>query len=206
MTNIDDLEFRIECIYEAIGAVEETDISSVEPKLIKDGRRIVFYQDWSGELSDAKLANFANSLIENISSLEYLLKKWADNNGYDKVKVDNVFQNSIALKIIHDLWNNKKHGYPPRGKSHSGLYPRVDKYNRIMRMSTSAGEGSFIGYTLNRQGVQKVIGDGNAKVIITGDILDRDGNKIGDLYETLLKAINDWEKVLAEFGVNISSD
>ena len=60
-----------------------------------------------------------------------------------------------------------------------------------MRMTTKPEKDSFVGLTLDRQGVPKVIGDGNAKVIITGDILDRDGNKIGDLHETLLKAIND---------------
>ncbi len=206
MTNIDDLEFRIECIYEAIDTVEETDIGKFKPKVITDGNRVGIHQDWRGEDSDAKLANYVNSLIENISSLEYLLKKWADNKGYDKTSVDTAFNNSEALKIVHDLWNNKKHGYPPRSISHSGLYPRVEKYNRIMQMEAKPEKGSFTGYILNRQGNQKIIGDGNVKVIITGDILDREGNKIGDLHETLLKAINDWEKVLREFGVQIPSD
>ena len=42
-----------------------------------------------------------------------------------------------------------------------------------------------------------------AKVIITGDILDRNGNKIGDLYESLLEACEVWQKVLGEFGVKL---
>jgi hypothetical protein len=103
---------------------------------------------------------------------------------------------------VHDLWDNAKHAGSSR-KSKSGLHPSIRNIHSFLRLTTKPKEGSLVVYTLNRQGGQKVIGDGNAKVIITGDILDRDGNKIGDLYETLLKAIDDWEKVLTEFGVNI---
>jgi hypothetical protein len=62
---------------------------------------------------------------------------------------------------------------------------------------------SFLGLTLNRNGIPKIVGLGMAKVIITGDILDRNGNKIGDLYETLLEACEVWQKVLGEFGVKL---
>ena len=44
-------------------------------------------------------------------------------------------------------------------------------------------------------------GSGTAKVIITGDILDKDGNKIGDFHNTAMKALEAWEKVLAAFGI-----
>ncbi len=70
-----------------------------------------------------------------------------------------------------------------------------------MRMTTKPEKGSFVSLTLNRYGVPQIAGSGTAKVIITGDILDRDENKIGDLYDTLLEACEVWEKVLGEFGV-----
>ncbi len=200
MTNNNDLMFRIECIYEAIGDVEETDIGKFKPNVIKEGNRVGIYQDWSGELNDAQRTNYLESLITNIANFEYYLNKWVDNNKLEKAKVKDAFNRSQALKIVHELWNNAKHAGLAR-ESKSGLYPRIDKINTIMRMTTKSEKGSPIAYTLNLQGDQKIIGNGNAKVIITGDILDRDGNKIGDLYETLLKAIDDWEKVLSDFGV-----
>ena len=46
-------------------------------------------------------------------------------------------------------------------------------------------------YLAIEKGVPQIIGDGNVKGIVTGDIFDRGGNKIGALYEALLKAIND---------------
>ena len=56
----DDLVFRVQRLYTAIGAVEETDISKFIPKVINDGHRVGFYQDWSGGRSDAELANTVN--------------------------------------------------------------------------------------------------------------------------------------------------
>jgi hypothetical protein len=62
---------------------------------------------------------------------------------------------------------------------------------------------SSISLTLNRNGVPKIVGLDMAKVIITGNILDRNGNKIGDLYKTLLEACEVWQKVLGKFGVKL---
>jgi hypothetical protein len=57
--------------------------------------------------------------------------------------------------------------------------------------------------TFNRQGVPRIVESGTAKVIITGDILDRDGNKIGELHKTVLEAVKVWESVLDEFDVKL---
>ena len=202
----DELTLRIQRIYEAVDAVVETDISKLKPKIIKDGKRVTIYQNFSGGRSNAEIENNANILIHNVANLKDHLKKWAKNNGKDKTKVDDAFNDSQVLRTIQDLSNNDKHGYPPRDGGYSGKSPRVDKINTIMQMTASPEKGSFIGLTLNRQGAPKIIGGGSAKVIITGDIFDRDGNKIGELHKTLLKAINDWEEVLREFGVQIPSD
>lgn len=192
---------RIDRIYAALGAVQEPDVSKFKPKMINDGRRAGFYQDWMGELTEADVTNFAISLISNIASLEYHLKKWADHNGRDKTVVDETFADSPELKIIHDLWNNDKHGYPPRTPSKSRLCPRVDKFNRILQMTTKPEKGSSMRLTFNKQGVPQIAGAGTAKIIITGDILDKEGNKIGDFYNTVLKALEAWENVLDIFGI-----
>jgi len=202
----DELTLRIQRIYEAVGAVVETDISKFMPKTIKDGKRIGFYQDWSGGRSDAEIENIAHILMYNVANLKEHLRKWADNNGKDKAKVNASFKDSQALKIIKDLSNNDRHGYSPEKKGNSGKSPRIEKINTIMQMTTKPEKGSAMRLTFDQQGVPKITGSGDAKVIITGDIIDRDGNKIGDLYGTLLKAINDWEKLLIDFGLNVPSD
>ena len=199
----DDLNLKVQRLYAAIGAVEETDISKLRPKVIDDGHQIGFYQDWSGERSNAELSNIAYSLISNIANLKDNLKKWAANNGKDKAQVDDAFNNSEALKIIQDLSNNDKHGYPPRNGGHSGKSPKVEKINSIMQMTTKAERGSPVGLTFTPQGFPIILGNGTAKVIISCDIMDRDGNKIGDLHKTALEAVKVWENVLGDLGVKL---
>lgn len=200
MTN-DDLISRVQRLYVAIRATEETDISKFTSTAISDGSRVGFYQDWSGGRNDAELANTANMLIYSIANLKDALKKWCVRNGKDKTEVDNAFKNSQALKIIKDLSNNDRHGYDPKKAGNSGKSPRVDRITSIMRMTTKPEKGSFVSLTLNRQGVPQIAGSGTAKVMITGDILDGAGNKIGDLYETALEGVRIWESVLGDFGV-----
>jgi hypothetical protein len=199
----DDLVLRVQRLYAAVGTSEETDISKFAPKVINDSHRIGFYQDWSGELSEAGVANIAHSLIHNIAGLRDNLKKWAARNGKDETQVDAAFNNSEALKIIMDLSNNDKHGYPPRNGGYSGKSPKVDRVKRTLRMTTKPEKGSSIRLTFTWDGIPKVSGDGTAKVIISGDILDGDDHKIGDLYETALEAIKVWEGVLSAFSVKL---
>jgi len=199
----DDLRFRIKRIFAAVDSVIETDISKCMPKVIKDGRRIGIYQDWSHGLSNAEISNIAHMLIYNVANLKDHLKKWAERNGKEKNKVYAAFKSSEVLKIVKDLSNNDRHGYDPKKRGNSGKSPRVDKINTVMQMTTMPKKGSFVSLTLNRQGVPKIAGSGTAKVIITGDIIDKDGNRIGDLYKTLLEACQVWEKVLGDFGVKV---
>lgn len=199
----DDLISRIQRIYSAVGAAEETDISKFVPQVINDGHRIGFHQDWSGGFSDAELTNIAHSLIHNIANLAAHLRRWAAHNGQDKTKVDAALNSSQALQIIKDLSNNDKHGYPPRGGGHSGQSPRVGKIRNLLQLTTKAEKGSSVSVTFTPQGVPRILGSGTAKVIISCDILDRDGNTIGDLHTTALEAVKVWESVLGDFGVKL---
>ena len=203
-----ELTLRIKRIYAALGAVKEKDLNKLKAKVIQDGSKIGFYQDWEGSLSYEEISNYAISLIHNVANLKDNLKKWAKRNGKDKNRIELIFNDSQALKVIQDLSNNDKHGYPPRDGGFSGKSPKVEKFERVMRMSAKGGKGSFISMTFNKQGVPQVSksGTSEAEVIITGKILDRDKNEIGELYEILSKAISDWGELLREFGVQIPSD
>jgi hypothetical protein len=59
---------------------------------------------------------------------------------------------------------------------------------------------------LNQPALQKGgLGEGTAKVTISGDILDSDCNNPGDLHETALEAIEVWGSVLRDFGVKLAT-
>lgn len=199
----DDLNSRVQCLYTAIEATQETDISKFVPTVTSDGKHVCFYHDWRGGRSDPELDNTIHILIYNIANLKDLLEKWADQNGKDKTRVYAAFKNSLALRIIKDLSNNHRHGYNPRKLGNSRRSPRVDNITTVMQMTTKPEKGSLVSLTFDGQGVPRVAGSGTAKVIITGDILDRDGNKIGDLHKTLLEAVEVWESVLDDYDVKL---
>lgn len=199
----DDLILKVKRLYAAVKSTEEIDVSKFLPKMINDGHRRGFSQDWSGGLSEAEITNIAQSLVYNIANFDASLKKWAEENNKDKTKVDVMFNSSLALRIIKDLSNCDKHAYPQRDGGHSGKSPRVDEFRRIMQMTTKPEKGSFVALTFTPQGLPKVLGDGTAKVIVSGDILDKDGNNIGDFHIIALEAVEAWESVLGDFGVEL---
>lgn len=203
-----ELSNRIRRIYASLGSVEEKDLSQFRAKVIRTNGKSGFYQDWKGDRSYEEISNHAILLIHNISNLKDNLKHWAKRNDKDRNIVENAFHDSRELNIVQDLSNNDKHGYPPRDGGFSGESPRVEKFERVMKMTVKGVKRSFVSMTFDKKGVPIVSksGSSEAKVVITGDILDSDGNTIGDLYETLLKAINDWENVLREFAIPITSD
>lgn len=129
----DEIHHRMKRIYSAINSVEETDFSQFEPTIIRDAQRIEITQDFRGKLSEAELSNLAHPLIDNIANLYGHLKKWAAQSGVEISKIDGVFNSSNELKIIQDLSNNDKHGYPPRNGGHSGISPKIVGNKRLRR-------------------------------------------------------------------------
>jgi len=192
---------RISRIYAAIGAIEEDDPNKLKATVIQTDKIKAVLQDFRGGFSDDELSNQAHSVIHNIANLGDHMRRWASHHGQDKNKVDQTVDNCLELQLIKDLSNNDKHGYPPRDGGHSGKCPQLVEINRVMRLQTQAKKGSMVGMTLGAGGVPKFIGDGTAKAVVTGDVVDNDNNRIGDLYEIANKAVKAWENLLVDFGL-----
>jgi len=204
----DDLINKVRRIYSAIDAVEENDLAKFTPKMANSGKQITISLDFSDGLDNEQLSNIAYSLIHNIANLKNPLKKWAANNAKDKNQVDIAFNNSEALKIIQDLSNNDKHGYPPRDAGLSGKAPKLNNIERFMQLSTGTEANSSVGVAIPLFAAQQkpqitTTGSGTAKVVITGTIIDKDGKPIGDLHTTALDAIKAWDSVLINYNIKI---
>ena len=198
--NTEELLQRICRIQSSIEAVEKTDPNKLKAKVITTDKITAVFQDFRGGLTDAELSNLAHTLIHNIANLQDNLKRWAAHNGHDKTKVKQTFKNSFDLQIIQDLSNNDKHGYPPRDGGLSGKCPQLVNINRVMQFKPQAKNGSTSRMTLGANGIPKFSGDGTAKAIITGNVVDNKNNRIGDLHEIATKAVEAWEQLLADFG------
>ncbi len=194
-----ELTIRIRRLYAAIDGIEESDLRAFKGKIVATEKHIEFYQDFRAGLTDEELSNRVHSLIYNIASLYDHLRKWADNNGYNKNKVEIAVNNSEALKIIIDLANNDRHGYPPRDGGRSRKSPKLVDLDRVLQLTTGSEPGSGVAVTFGRDGTPMIAGSGSAKVIITGDVIDKDGNRIGDLSEIAVTAVEAWEQLLQNF-------
>ncbi len=190
---------RIRRIYASIDAMQEFNFQNLPATVVETDRIIGIFQDFKGGMSKEELENVAYLMIHNIAHLQNHLRRWAVRNSKDETLVDSVFKNSGHLQIIKDLSNNEKHGYPPRNNGYSGKAPRLENINRICKLTTSPKKGASIALTIDAQGRSKILGSGRAAVIITGDIFDKNNNRIGDLHDTALAAINSWEMLLKDF-------
>ena len=192
---------RIGRIYAAIGSTEEDDPLKLKATVIQTEKIKAVFQDFRGGFSDDDLSNQAHSVIHNVANLRDHLRRWASHHDQDKNKVDQAIDECLELQIVKDLSNNDKHGYPPRDGGHSGRCPQLLEISRVMRLQTQPKKGSMIGMTIGARGVPKFLGDGTAKALVTGDVVDNDGTRIGDLYDIANKAIDAWESLLVDFGL-----
>lgn len=197
----DDLTLRVRRMYVSIVRVQEFDLAKVPATVITTPKFHAVMQDFRGGMSEEQIANDAHMLIYNIANLGSHLKRWAGENGKDAGKVDAAFKGSLELRILKDLSNNDRHG-PPNKAGNSCLWPWLREVNRVMQMRAAAGKGMAI--TPGPGGVLKVLGEGSASVVITGQVVDKDGNVVGDLFQMEEKAVKVWEELFTEYGVTIS--
>jgi len=140
-------------------------------------------------------------LIHNIANLHDHLRKWAARTDARKEDViDDTFDKSLPLKIMKDLSNVDKHG-PPRNRGFSGLAPRLEGVRRSLRITAKPKKGVEI--TMGPRGTPQLTGEGSAKAILTGEVVDSDGNRIGELMGLATAAITAWETVARDLGLKV---
>jgi len=203
---VEELLARLQRIYASVDAMEEFDMTKLPGTVRQDEGFISVSQDFTGGLSAAEIENTAHAGIHNIANLDNHLIGWARRNGVDDTKIKEAIEASDSIKKIKDLSNNDKHGYPPRDGGLSRVSPQLLNIRRVMQISTGGEAGSSIAMTLGPDGVPSVVsrGSASARAVITGDVVDKDGNRLGDLVVIETAAITDLEKVMADVGIVVS--
>ena len=201
MTNQDNLIFRLERIYAAVGASKEVDLSKVPPQVVVSSKGFAIFQDFRGGLSDADLANIVHSMIQNIAGLKDHVKEWLEKKGIDPQKMFDHIYKSDGLMICLDLWNREKH--PNLKRSYSKKFPKLENVNRVLLLTTKAEKGSAVVMQLTPKGLEQTAGSGSSEVVVTGDVVDNQGNKLGDIQRFASEAVQAWEDFLRSHGVSL---
>jgi hypothetical protein len=192
VTDASDVDSRLARIYAAIDQTIETDMSGFAPKVEQIGNRISVTQDFMGGRTTAEIENLAHSSIQNIASFPDHLRRWCRQNGVAPSAIDEIYEGSFDLKVIVDLNNNDKHGWPPRDGGKTGIAPQLaEGIETVMQMSTPPG-GGFVGFV----GFQPVGDPGvTHKVLITGNVSDREGKALGMLHDFQTRALDACEEM-----------
>jgi hypothetical protein len=191
----DDLNSRVRRIYAALAHVIGESIVEVVATHSAAGGLQFFAVDFREGLTDEEISNRVYSVISNIANLEGHLIRWVRAKGLNADLVRTVVDRSAELKLIIDLANNDKHGYPPRDGGRSGHSPRLVGLDRWLAMTTLPEAGSTVSFTIGRDGIGQ-IGGGSAKVVITGAIVAGDGEPLGDLDAAIEASISVWEQFM----------
>jgi len=193
---------RIRRLHVAIGRVAESDLSKFPARIYSNDRTRIVEQDFSGGMSDAEISETLHALIHNIASFHDHLQKWGERNGISRGSIHNFLKNSLDFCIIRDLWNNDKHGYPPdRNDGWSRKAPRLANAYTICRLSTGPGENSSTVMTLGKEGkpVARTKGTGSVGVVLTGDVVEKNGNGLGDAHKFIEAALRVCEAAVQRF-------
>lgn len=197
------IQARLERLYVAIGRSVEKNMAKRPASVGRSSKAVFMYQDFSGGQSEAEQSETLHSLIGNVASFHDHFKAWALRHGTSENDVHRFFLNSPDFCIVVDLWNHDKHGeYPQRKDGWSRLAPRLSNIRSVCQLRTQAKEGSWVGMQSDLSGKSTVNGDGAAEVLVTADVLDKNGNGIGQAHDIIQRSIKVCEAALQHFGVN----
>lgn len=193
---LDLLDRKIRQMHEALGSLEDSDLSSIKPEQGATPGGYYCKVDFSQGKTEAGLAN--------IACMKDHLKAWCLKN--TKVfEGDALINSDKNVALVHDLWNTAKHA-ELSSKPRSGHYPKIQGLNQMLSVSTGTGAGSSASFTFDpRTGEMKTEtqGGGSVKLAITAQVVDERGILLGEFADICEKATDAWEHALIRAGVAI---
>lgn len=197
------LSFKIRQMHAALTGIRSYDLGQIEVKRGQKGDEFYTEIDFTGGATEVELANIVTLLIANVGSLRDHFKNWCEDHSVP-FEGDKLINSNMACAIVHDLWNTDKHGKltrPPR----SGHHVQLTELHKGLCLSTGMTAGSttvfrFDPITGNFQ--TQSSGGGTTSVIVSGLVLDGQGNRLGDLSQFIEQAVDAWETCLRQAGVS----
>lgn len=196
-----ELKERFARIHAAMGDVTGLNLAVAPPYVFQNERRRGVFQDWSGGRSQAHMEKDANSVIAEFMGLRDRAEQWLRANGHRTVDVRAFMRAHRAVALIWDLGNTDKHGRLDH-KPYSGFKPRLVNVKRVAQLKTQAKKGSWVQYQMGPGGQPIISGDGTASLVLTGDVLDENGQKLGELHSIIEQALSEWEAFLGANGLS----
>ncbi len=141
------LEEKIRRMHKSLSRTRSDDFSKMAIEEGNDGifdyKKLIF--DRSSD-NDA-LMDAAMTLVANIASLKDVVKKWISKNNIS-INVEGAIDNNMSMAIVHDLWNDDKHGGLDR-KSRSGKIPKLKDLCTALSLGGSTQPNASVVFTMD---------------------------------------------------------
>ena len=196
--DFNDLDSRIKRLNHSLGKEYELDIKSqvkVSRKVNNDVHEIGFS---FGAMDETEIIDRIFNVVNNIASLKDHLKNKLMANSKDPNLVEDMINNSMALKLILDLWNQDKHGYPLTKTNRSKLNPKIVNVGQGLIISN--GDKASVSFTITENDASYTSSQ-NAAVVISGDVIDEYEKFIVSVEDMFRQGVLDLENFLKSQGL-----
>jgi hypothetical protein len=137
-------------------------------------------------------------VLYNLSSVKDHLKNCLANTGYDPKEVENEIDNSLHLRVLIDLVNQEKHGYPLRKRNRSGKNPIIKNVEQVLTLRKNPKREAPLSISFSSDGT--VTSEGNSSIDIVADIFDENDNILFDLDELVETCYTKFEHIAKKYG------
>lgn len=192
--DFNDLALRLERVYTAIGERADGEVQKYIKIVIigdiDDPKHTIEISFNNGQ-SDSKTTDIIFTIIEHLAKLKDHLK---NKLGIQKQFVEDKINESFFLRLIIDLSNSEKHGYPLTNPERTGKSPRLQN----IRTSLMIPPQEEIGINIHTGEVVKL---GNCRIVAQAEVVEKDGELICMWYELVDGAIKEWEGFIKEHHI-----
>ena len=207
----DQLQQRLARLYRLVGTATETDLGKFPPKIFVSDKWFGIEQDFRGGMNDEQIGDAIYLMLDAIVHLKDHIKNRLAGNSDDakatKAAVESAVKKSEDLRICRILVNQAKHGIPSGCKPSDAL--ALTGFSRVCRMSAGGEQSqSSVMRQVIRDAVPKmeVTGGGRAEVILSAEVVDGNGESLGDIHRIALRAVDYWYSLLGDFGLELPDE
>ena len=191
--DFNDLNSRLKRLSVALGKRYELDIKSQVKiaRKVTSGKHAVEFS--FGTLDETEMIERIFNVINNIAGLKDHIKNKLRSKNKDPKLIENMINNSDVLKLIMDLWNQDKHGYPLTKKNRSKRNPKIININQ--GLTISRGKKASVSFSITANCASYASSE-NAAVVISGEVVDETGSFIISVENMFKQAITDIENFI----------
>lgn len=205
-SNVELLTHRLNRLYAGLQRTAPTSIDAIPLKVWRTDKSLRVLHDFSGGQSPDDIRDALTQIVHHIAHVKDPLKKHLGEKAKGPSKVERFINGSPALKVVIDIANREKHGYPSDYPSRSGHDPFLGDVGRGLQLKTGGLQGSSAVYTIDpKTSKPKVITTGGASgaVVYWGDVRDKNSARLGDILDFCNDAIADWERLFGDLGISV---